>query len=102
MVAVAAHSLFNSESAPHKHRPSSTGEQRGCRSQGAGPGSRAADLTLMWYSSLLLPSMHVLVPRLVNPTLTDVQNFSYHCLPYHRLRWLRVPDAPRPSKDIKG
>ena len=40
-------------------------------------------LTLAWYGKLLLPSMHVLVPRLANPSLTDALNALYYCLPNH-------------------
>ena len=47
-------------------------------------GSRAADLTLAWYGFATQPSMHVLVPCLANPTLTDAANFLYYCLPNHR------------------
>ena len=47
-------------------------------------GSRAADLTLCVVRLATQPSMHVLVPRVCNPTLTDAQTFLYHCLPNHR------------------
>ena len=36
-----------------------------------------------WAGALLLSSMHVLVPRLANPSLTDAPNAMFPCLPNH-------------------
>ena len=85
------------------HGPSSADEQRGCRSRCAGL-AYGASLTLAWYASvrtLMLPSMHALVPRLANPSLTDAPNALYTSLPNHALRWLRVSEAAPTSKWIR-
>ena len=85
-----------------KHGPSSAGERRGCRSQGAGLASRVPHACVA--RGMVLPSINECTcsfPALQTRMLTDALNIKYPCLPNHALRWLRVTEAAPPSKEIR-
>ena len=68
-----------------EHGPSSADERWDCRSLKlyVQDGVLVAAHARAWAGALLLSSMHVLVPCLANPSLTDAPNALYYCLPNH-------------------